>query len=64
MDAGLKSELNSCISELREIANRLEDSAEEVKGSITGMNTWFFTNTLYDCAKKYRAAAAKLEKIK
>ena len=35
----------------------------EVKASIQGMNTAKYTNSLYDCAKKYRKAAQNLEKI-
>ena len=64
MDSGLKSELNSCINELYSIANGLEEAAEEVAASIKGMNTKPYTNTLYDCAKKYRSAASKLSRIR
>ena len=64
MDSALKSELRSCIQELYAIANELEDAAGEVTNSISGMNTKKYTNTLYDCAKKYRKAANKLSNIK
>lgn len=64
MDQSLRNELNSCIGELKEIANALEDAAAEVTASIEGMYTWFYTNTLYNCASSYRSAAQKLEKIK
>ena len=63
MDQLLKNEINSCIRELDAIANALEDVATEVKGSIQGMSTWQYTNTLKNCAASYRSAARKLEKI-
>ena len=64
MDTAVKSEIRSCIRELRAIADGLEDAASEVKNSISGMNTGKYTNTLRECAKKYKKAADKLSKIK
>ena len=63
MDASIKSEINCCIRQLYSIANELEDAANEVRRSISGMNTSRYTNTLEDCARKHRRAANNLEKI-
>lgn len=64
MDYSLKNKINSCITELYSIARDLESAANEVDGSITGMNTKKYTKKLYSCASKYRTAARELEKIK
>lgn len=64
MDSSVKYEIDSCITELRSIAAQLEDAADEVQSSISGMNTGKYTNALYECAKKYRSAAGKLSTIK
>ena len=63
MEQALKNELTSCIRELYAIANELDDAAAEVKASIQGMSTWYYTSTLCNCASSYRSAAGKLEKI-
>lgn len=64
MDSGLSYEVYNCISELYAIANELEDAAAEVQASIQGMNTWKYTNDLYNCAQKYRNAARNLERLR
>jgi len=64
MDSSLKWELSNCISRLKTLANELEHAADEVQASIQGMSTRKYTNTLYSCAKKYRKAAQRLERIK
>lgn len=64
MDSVVSSEVYSCIRELYAIANELEDAAGEVKASIQGMNTWKYTNDLYNCAQKYRTAARNLERLR
>jgi hypothetical protein len=63
MDQSLRIELDSCISELYAIAQALEDAADNVDTSISGMSTWKYTSALRLCAGNYRAAAAKLNKI-
>ena len=63
MNANLKSEINSCINELNQIAAKLEQAANEVSLSIKGMNTNAYTDTLLKCASKYRKAASRLSKI-
>ena len=64
MTATLKNEINSCIAELNSIVKGLSDVSDEVKGSISGMNTNKFTNALKSSASKYQKAAGKLAKIK
>ena len=64
MNASLRSELNSCISELGKIVRGLNDVSEEIKQSIEGMNTNKFTNALKTSANKYQKAATQLRKIK
>lgn len=64
MDSNLQSELNSCIRELISISTELEEAARNVDQSIKGMSTTRYVNTLEYCARKYRAAANRLERIR
>ena len=64
MDAALRNELDSCISELRDIARVLDQQANEVTGSIQGMSTQKYTNALHRYAENYRRAANKLSNIR
>lgn len=64
MDSGLQAELNSCIEELDRISRELDDASFEVKQSIQGMSTFFYTWTLENCADRYRSAANQLRKIR
>lgn len=64
MEANLRYEIDSCIAELRNIANALETEADEVENSISGMSTRKYTATLRDCARQYRKAAEKLSSVK
>lgn len=63
MEQSLRNELDSCISELRGIACALDSAAEEVRCSISGMSTWYYTFALEQCAESYRKAANKLDSI-
>jgi len=64
MNAATKRELDSCIAELNSIVRGLNAVSDEIKGSISGMNTNKFTNALKTSASKYSKAAGKLGKIK
>ena len=63
MEQSLRNELNSCIRELHSISTALESAAEEVRCSISGMSTWYYTYALEQCAESYRKAANKLNNI-
>lgn len=63
MEQSLRNELDSCIRELHGIAAALESAAEEVRCSISGMSTWYYTFALEQCAESYRKAANKLDRI-
>ena len=63
MEQSLRNELDSCISELRGIASALDSAAEEIRCSISGMSTWYYTFALEQCADNYRNAATKLDNI-
>lgn len=64
MNGNVYHEINSCMNELYRISNELEEAARNVNDSIKGMNTARYINTLEACAKKYRAAADRLGRIR
>lgn len=64
MNRNVKSELESCIRELYSIARELDSISNDVKTSISGINTVRYIQGLENSANKYRKAAQKLEKIK
>lgn len=64
MNSNVKSELESCIRELYSIARELDSISNDVKTSISGINTVRYIQGLENSANKYRKAAQKLEKIK
>lgn len=63
MEASVKNEINSCIAELRSIAQALDEAASQVTSSVSGMSTRKYTDALQAYAENYRKAANKLSNI-
>jgi SLT domain-containing protein len=64
MGNNVKNEIDSCIRELNYIVRELDSISNEVKSSISGINTVRYTRGLENSANRYRKAAQKLGRIK
>lgn len=64
MSSNIQPEIDSCIRELNAIVRELEAISDELKESITGINTVRFTKGLEYSAGKYQKAARTLSMIR
>ncbi|MBQ8646961.1 MAG: hypothetical protein IJ484_02330 [Oscillospiraceae bacterium] len=64
MDAGLRRDINGCISDLRAISRQLNSAADELERAMDGFGSLAMAARMRRYAQKYTKAADKLSRVR
>ena len=64
MDAGLRRDINGCISDLSDISRQLNSAADELERAMQGFGDLAMAARMRRYAKKYSKAADRLSRVR